>query len=979
MLRCQSMKTAQQYILVPHTHWDREWYQTFQQFRMRLVHAVDAVLHILDHDPAFSYFMLDGQTVVLEDYLEVRPENAERLRAYTQAGRVLIGPWYLQPDEFLVGGESLIRNLLLGRELGAAYGGVMRVGYVPDTFGHIAQLPQILQGFGIDNAIFWRGVGAEVRQSEFWWAAPDGTRVLVLHLADPVGYSNARELPLNVGDFLTRLHLMEDALLPKSTTGMLLLMNGSDHLEPQAGLPAVIAEANARLGDAQITIGTLPHYVAAIQQANPTLETFSGEWRSSQISPLLPGVLSTRIWIKQRNAACEYLLTDVAEPLSAWTWALGEAYPAGFLRVAWRHLLHNHPHDSICGCSIDQVHAEMVSRFDQSQQIAEGLIAEKLAQLAGRINTAALPDILAPETPPGIPLVVFNPTAGIRSDVVTCALEALPGAGELVITDLDGRIMPMEIVSRASKELASIDLNAEVAAGMLSMAGDGHVMGFSITRLDFTPGAEQGVENVEITVATQGEPDPAAIQQAIAEGTAIAARPGFKHFHIIIRETLHETVRFVAHHVLAHGYVTFLARARRPEDASAAAKPELSASETSIENSFYRVSVDPASGTLTVLDKTTGATYAGLNRFEDGGEVGDLYNYCPPAEDTLVTAPARPPEVTLLERGPVRSTLRVALEYRLPARCSQDRRRRSDATVPCAIITDVSLAPGVRRIAIQTMIENAAQDHRLRVLFPAPFAADAAEAEGTFEVRRRPAQVSPPGGDPARWESWIERPVNTQPQKRFVDVSDGHLGLAVLNKGLPEYALMPTAGGQSVTLALTLLRCVGWLSRGDLSTRRGHAGPMESTPQAQLAGTWTFEYALVPHAGTWRDDAEVQRQAQAFQSPLRAVVTKLHPGALTLEDSLVSHHPDTLVVSAIKRAEREEALLVRCYNPLEKEQTATLTLGLNFRDARLARLDEEPLGEEQQQRLKRLSEHSLRVRLRGGEMVTLLLKCYLDH
>jgi alpha-mannosidase len=958
-------------ILVPHTHWDREWYQTFQQFRMRLVRAVDKVLDVLDRDPAFAHFMLDGQTIVLEDYLEVRPENAGRLHAYAQSGRLLIGPWYLQPDEFLVGGESLIRNLLMGAQIGAAYGGVMNVGYVPDTFGHIAQLPQILQGFGIDNAIFWRGVGKEVRQSEFWWAAPDGTRVLVLHLADPTGYSNARILPLNVTDFLTRLKVMEDALLPKSSTGILLLMNGSDHLEPQDGLPAVIAEANARLSDAHITIGTLPQYVEAIKRAEPALETFSGEWRSSQVAHLLPGVLSTRIWIKQRNTAGEHLLTDVAEPLCAWAWALGESYPAGFLRVAWRHLLHNHPHDSICGCSIDQVHREMVSRFDQSQQIAEGLIEEKLAQLASRVNTAALPGDGAASAP----LVVFNPAAGPRSDVVTCTVEALPGVSDLAITDAGGHVMPLEVVDRASKELGAIDLTADVATSMLSMASSGEAMGFSVLRVDFKPGREEGVTDVEITVATHGKPNPAAIQNAIAEGTAIAARPGFKYFHITLREALHETVRFVARDVPAHGYKTFLARARQPEDGAQEA-PELATSDTSIENAFYRVSVDPATGTLTVLDKTTGAAFAGLNRFEDGGDVGDLYNYCPPlAEDTLVNAPACPPEVALLERGPVRATLRVALDYLLPAHCSVDRAQRSAESVHCAIVTDVSLTPGVRRIDCSTRVENQAKDHRLRVLFPVPFAAAEAEAEGTFEVRRRPAQARPPDGDPANWESWAERPVNTQPQKRFVSVSDGSLGLAVLNKGLPEYEIIPARDGHSASVALTLLRCIGWLSRGDLSTRRGHAGPMEFTPDAQLQGTWSFEYALVPHAGGWRaDEAEVQRQAQALQAPLRAIMAKSHAGPLPLTASLVDLAPGALVVSAIKRAEREEALLTRFYNPLEREQEATLTLGLAFREALLARLDEEPLGAEQQARLERLSEQSLRLRLRTGEIVTVLFR-----
>ncbi len=968
------MTQPRELILVPHTHWDREWYQTFQQFRRRLVHAVDKVLDVLDHDPAFSYFTLDGQTIVLEDYLEIRPENAERLRAYAQAGRLMIGPWYLQPDEFLVSGESLIRNLLRGAETGAAYGGVMKVGYVPDTFGHIGQLPQILQGFGIDNAIFWRGVGEEARQSEFWWAAPDGTRVLALHLADPVGYSNARDLPLNVDDFMTRLRVMENALLPRSSTGILLLMNGSDHLEPQAGLPTVIAEANARLDGAHITIGTLPQYVEAIKRANPPLATFSGEWRSSQFAHLLPGVLSMRMWIKQRSAACEYLLQDVAEPLSAWAWTLGEAYPDGFLRAAWRHLMHNHPHDSICGCSIDQVHREMVSRFDQSQQIAEGIVEEKLAQLASRVNTAVLPQGAGAQAA-GAPLVVFNPSAGPRTDVVTGTIEALPGASDLVITDAAGRLMPMEVVDRASKELFTIDMPADVASSMLGTVSDGHALGFAIMRVEFTPGKTAGVEDVEITVATQGEPDLAAIQRAIAEGKTIAARQGFQHFHITIRETLQETLRFVARDVPAHGYKTFLARARRPED-SPTAQTDLLVSDTSIENAFYRVSADPASGTLSILDKSSGATYAGLNRFEDGGDVGDLYNYCPPlAEDTLISAPARAPEVTLLECGPVRATLRVTLEYTLPARCSDDRARRSAERVHYAISSDVSLTPGVRRVDVQTRVDNTASDHRLRVLFPAPFAADHAEAEGAFEVVSRPAQISPPGGDPANWAGWIEQPMNTQPQKRFVDISNGRLGLAVLNKGLPEYEVMPAAGGNTSVLALTLLRCVEWLSRNDLSTRRGYAGPMIRTPDAQMPGTWTFEYALLPHAGDWRsNEAEAERQAQMFQTPLCAVMAKPHDGPLPLEGSLVDLTPGGLVVSAIKRAEREEALLVRFYNPLGTEQEATLTIGPAFRDAVLARLDEEPLGEEHQARLERLSEQRWRARIRAGEIMTVLFR-----
>ena len=179
--------------VVSHTHWDREWYLPFELFRVKLVRLIDRLLQILAADPGYAYFTLDGQTVVLEDYLEARPERAAELRGYIEQGRVLVGPWYVLPDEFLVSGESLIRNFLRGGQIAAGFGGGMSVGYIPDPFGHISQMPQILRGFGVDWAVFWRGFGADVPGVEFWWQGPDGTRVLGTRLLS--GYANG--LPLS--------------------------------------------------------------------------------------------------------------------------------------------------------------------------------------------------------------------------------------------------------------------------------------------------------------------------------------------------------------------------------------------------------------------------------------------------------------------------------------------------------------------------------------------------------------------------------------------------------------------------------------------------------------------------------------------------------------------------------------------------------------------------------------------------------------
>jgi len=182
------MSNRKNVIIVSHTHWDRAWYVTFQEFRARLVRLVDRLLKILAEQSDYRVFMLDGQMAVLEDYLEVRPHRQNEIETLCKQGRLKIGPWYVLADEFLVSPESLIRNLMLGHRMGETFGGVSKIGYVPDGFGHISQLPQIFRGFGINNTIFWRGLGEEGEYlgTEFLWKAPDGSAVTTIWM--PFGY-----------------------------------------------------------------------------------------------------------------------------------------------------------------------------------------------------------------------------------------------------------------------------------------------------------------------------------------------------------------------------------------------------------------------------------------------------------------------------------------------------------------------------------------------------------------------------------------------------------------------------------------------------------------------------------------------------------------------------------------------------------------------------------------------------------------------
>ncbi|HEX8803045.1 MAG TPA: hypothetical protein VF743_02595, partial [Acidimicrobiales bacterium] len=298
--------------VVPHTHWDREWYQSFQAFRLRLVDLLDDLLPRMEGDPSYARFLLDGQLAVVDDYLAVRPEAEERVRRLVGSGRVAVGPWYTLPDEFLVSGETLVRDLQLGMRVADRFGGAMAVGYLPDMFGHVAQMPQILAGFGFRHAVVWRGVPAAVDRSGFWWEAPDGTTVRAEYL--PQGYGNGSSLPddakalvRQVGDFA--------ALWGDLVTGPVLWMNGTDHQAPQPWLGRVVAEANDIQDDLRFRVVSLAEHL----DATPTvgLPTWRGELRSGARANVLMGVTSNRVDVRRAAARAERALERLAEPLSA--------------------------------------------------------------------------------------------------------------------------------------------------------------------------------------------------------------------------------------------------------------------------------------------------------------------------------------------------------------------------------------------------------------------------------------------------------------------------------------------------------------------------------------------------------------------------------------------------------------------------------------------------------------------------------------
>jgi mannosylglycerate hydrolase len=877
--------------VVSHTHWDREWYLTREQFRLRLVALMDRLLDLMESQADYRYFHLDGQTIVLEDYLELRPCQEDRLRRLIAEGRILVGPWYDMPDEFLVSGEALVRNLALGHRIARQFGAAMPVGYLPDLFGHVGQMPQILRQFGLDNAILWRGFGG--LNAEYLWEAPDGSRVLMLHLP-PEGYCNA-----------TRVHLKTELMVERATKAVLveatrtsvsqvLLMNGVDHVEPHPIVPELARQLSESLS-VNARHSTLPAYVEsvrrAVERAGPeTLETVRGELRSGEeYANLLPGVLSARVYLKQANVRVQTLLERCAEPLSVFASMMGAAYPANELRYAWKTLLQNHPHDSICGCSIDPVHEENMTRFARAEQVAAAVADAALDVIARGV----------PRAEPGrVRLVAVNtsaePFAGIIDAIVDLPIDSAEPGRQIDLEALDA---PVTFWPADSSIVAVTDAGGTSVP--FQLIDDQIVTTFLMSRFE-TP-------------------------------WALLAR----RLRLLWRGD-----------VPGCGYAVFdVTLASRGDDRGHATRenrtgPQLNVADRSAENEFLRIVVND-DGTVDVRDRPSGAQYRRCGELRDEGDAGDEYNYSRPSADRAVTsADTQDVRVTRVLEGPLRAQFKIDCTLNIPAALAPDRRSRAAGTEPMAITTWVSLDAGATHVDWRVAVDNRSSDHRLRLLFPV--GADkvaGVRAETAFGVARRDARRTPPTA------VRVEMPVSYAPTISFTEAGDATCGAIVFGEGLMEYEALTSDGTTGARLALTLLRAVGDLSRDDLVMRpSGHAGPGLPTPGAQCLGRHEFRLAFEPR-GAPPPPSTLFARAAAFIAPPRMVPAMGARGAggIPPTDSWLrlAHLRGHAVFSAVKRADDRNGLVVRLFNPDDTEATVRLRSSRSAAKAFLLNLLEE--------------------------------------
>ncbi len=877
------------------THWDREWLQPFQVFRHRLVRLLDRTLDDLVAGRLRGPFTTDGQSIVLEDYLEIRPRRRAQIERLARDGRLRIGPWYVLPEEWLVSGEAIVRNLRLGRQLVRELGGMPSdAGFVCDLFGHIGQLPQIFAGFGIKGAFLWRGV--EPRDSaHFIWAGSDGTRLPVYRFGragyGDYAYDVRRGTQPDVWFDEARSRRDHLAFIQREAARTavppVLVFDGCDHLEYDAGHYRVLCSLRPEDGlPGPVIHSTLDDYLRdLLPHADQITDVVTGELRAYAREPLIrdqqwliPGVLSSRVTLKQANAECQVLLCQWAEPfgLMARTFAGGED-PADFLAVAWRWLLQNHPHDSIGGCSIDAVHEDMKYRFAQCRHIGERLTGEALRQLAAAVE--------GPVGSRELRVLVANPLTRPLDEAVELSLQ-----------------IPAEW--RCFQEFFGF----EPKPGFRIHGPDGREIPYQRLAQDPNRTKYRAASPVKFPQPYKTHDVSVALHLAIpALGyTTLTVREGEQAPEDgVIRSAMQPT--------------------RHPAD------PGLATSERSMANAHIAVTIE-ANGTLTLTDRCSGEIYERLLTFEDVADIGDGWYHGQAVNDQAFVSTGAQADVALMHDGPFSTCFRIQTHLPIPVEFRFDRMVRSGQMANLVIDSLITLRRDADRLEVQTTVTNNGRDHRLRVLLPTGARADTCLADGAFDVVERPIAL------PQDNYLYRELAVETCPQQTWTAVQDGKRGLAVISSGLLESCVRDQPDRP---LALTLFR----------ATRRTVFSDGE--PAGQLLGELTFNYWIVPLRGAV-DRIQLLEYGLRLGAGLRTAQMTAYdvavcPRRMTLPPSAsLLQVQDGVAVTSVR--EVEGAVEVRLFNPGERTTSATVDFGSRPtsaprpRTAQRVNLESQPLG-----------------------------------
>ncbi|MBC1730639.1 alpha-mannosidase [Listeria seeligeri] len=736
--------------IISHSHWDREWFLPLESLRFKLVTLMDEVEGLLDMEAGFNHFHMDGQMIMLEDYLAVKPAKREKMKQLVADGKLRIGPWYMLQDAFLTSGEANIRNLQYGLEMAKEFGHVEKIGYFPDTFGLYGQVPQLMSQAGFDTVVFGRGVNPTgfnnqvfdsafaSKYSEMFWESPDGSKVLGILLAN--WYSNGNEIPVEK----EAAKVFWDKKLADverfASTDEWLFMNGCDHQPVQTDLAEALEVAKELYPDVDFIHSHFERYQDAVKQSlePEKLQTVYGELTSQQSDgwSTLANTASSRIYLKQANEKIERLLERLAEPISVMASDAGVPYPHEYLAFAWKLLMENQIHDSITACSLDEVHREMEVRFEKVEQVTMSLISNAARKLTEQITIA--------ET--GIPITIFHAGGVEFAKTIEIELET----DEIHFSEMHFEQIPDELAKLPAQTF----------------------------RLETSEGLE-----IPVVVEPLG----------IHFNYDLPERK-FRDSYFARKYKL----TFTVENLPAVGYETLYAHAISEVEPEA----EISSALT-MENRFLKVEV-AANGTYTLFDKMSGIEARGLGAYEDVGDIGNEYMFKEAGDKLRVDTLQSKPEISVLREDKLGKTIIIRHEIEIPESASaafaEEKRRlvwhperkspRSEKRIILKVATELTLNKHDKQLAVRVKIVNNADDHRFRVSFPTGVTCETHQAGSVFEVTTRPNKQA---------KEWTN-PTSDNRKQAFV--TSGNVLIAT--HGLPEYEVSENGD----KLELTLLRAV---------------------------------------------------------------------------------------------------------------------------------------------------------------------------
>ena len=919
------------------THWDREWRFTAEQSLLRLAELVDELLQIMEQNSEYKCFLLDGGTVVIEDYLRARPENETRLRELMTAGRIQTMMWYTLPEMWSVAPEALIRNLLTGKRLADKFGGCVNAGYTATSYGQISQLAQIYSGFGIKSALSYRGTNKHQVPPLCRLESPDGTQIFHIRCFDEVTRTNwfffphymlvlgkyprdlstkwdATDWPVHMADaglyetafqfknekdsFNTDPEKIREAIRmlgaqaePQMINNQLLALDMEDNAVPYSRLPELISACNGAQKNYFIQQSGIDEYVdVCLAGIDPeTVPVHRGEMRFTLIEAGFNGLLgvthSSRVDLKLENSLAERELINVAEPLSAMSALCGGTYEQALLQRAWLYLLKNHAHDSICGAAISQAHLDNPFRFRAVTSLAKECSRKASEELWMKIDTAG---------------------CFAAGDLTLTFFNTLP---------VSRRRIESVIVDTPRPDFG--DFKVETCTGVGPI-----VEGFdpdSMLTFQYFDLIDENGNKVPYTVLQREDIDME-VERKLDANAAV---------YDILRNRL-----LIDIELPPMGWRTLAVRPRLREynrnPQPAGERSLIAAQNGTLENEFLKVQVNP-NGTLDCTDKKSGRTASGLHVFIDDASTGNTHKHSGVLRNSIINSLTTAARLTLVENNKLRGTWRIDFELPVPVNASLNGKDRASTLVNIPVTTFVTLAKGSRRLEFKTVIDNRAEDHRLRLLFPTGVKTDFAYVDSPFDVVERCILWNDTKDN-------MEPHHPFQPMQRFVTVSDGKNGFSFMSSGIGEYEVIDDAAR---TLAVTLLRT----TRVSMKANRGQATPEEHLRNNghQMQGRYEYEYAIVMHEGSW-NDAGIHLLADDFRTPVRIIQGVPKPGTLPPKHSMFEiEHVDKIQIAAFYQSEND-GMILRLWNNSDEPVKTKITFAGEGKQWRKINLDESPAG-----------------------------------